>query len=77
MTKAINFKIAKLEKMALTDVKRVTLVRRRHTEMKQVANGLFQTYEIDACSCNGFCGGNFRYEGCSCNGFCGSNYRKD
>lgn len=29
------------------------------------------------CSCNGFCGGNFRYEGCSCNGFCGSNSRKD
>ena len=29
------------------------------------------------CSCNGFCGGNWRYEGCSCNGFCGGNYRKD
>lgn len=29
------------------------------------------------CSCNGYCGGNFRYEGCSCNGYCGGNYRKD
>lgn len=32
---------------------------------------------MSSCSCNGFCGGNFRYSGCSCNGFCGSNYRKD
>ena len=29
------------------------------------------------CSCNGYCGGNFRYEGCSCTGYCGGNYRKD
>jgi len=36
-----------------------------------------ETGEISNCSCNGFCGGNFRYSGCSCNGFCGSNYRKD
>lgn len=36
-----------------------------------------ETSEISNCSCNGFCGGNFRYSGCSCNGFCGSNYRKD
>ena len=36
-----------------------------------------ETSEISNCSCNGFCGGNFRYSGCSCNGFCGSNFRKD
>lgn len=34
-------------------------------------------YDFKACSCNGYCGGNFRYSGCSCNGYCGSNYRKD
>lgn len=77
MTKVINLKISKLEDLAYTNAKKVTLVRRHHIEMKQVANGTFETYEIDACSCNGYCGGNFRYEGCSCNGYCGSNYRKD
>lgn len=41
---------------------------RRHLETE---------YDFKACSCNGYCGGNFRYSGCSCNGYCGSNYRKD
>lgn len=37
----------------------------------------YSSVSFGSCSCNGFCGGNFRYEGCSCNGYCGSNSRKD
>lgn len=77
MSKAINIKITKLEEMAYANVQKVTLVRRHHRQMTHAGHELFHDYEIDACSCNGFCGGNFRYDGCSCYGFCGSNSRKD
>lgn len=65
--------LAQLNACAITPVKRV----RRELTNRQPVNVLGDEYDIKACSCNGFCGGNFRYEGCSCNGFCGSNSRKD
>ena len=77
ITKTINSKLAKFEEKAYANVHSVTSVRRHHRVFKHAVHERALAYDVTACSCNGFCGGNFRYEGCSCNGFCGSNSRKD
>mgnify|MGYP004463664281 CR=1 FL=1 len=76
----LDTKLVSFEEEAINNFEEVTPIENlKSTEamllMLSVLAG--EAREISNCSCNGFCGGNFRYSGCSCNGFCGSNYRKD
>lgn len=73
----LSKKINELEKTAFLNANVVTPVRRHLIRKKCLVTTYTEEYEFNACSCNGYCGGNFRYSGCSCNGYCGGNYRKD
>lgn len=72
-------KLEQLEESAIENVEQVVPLKEKEESSEKPENLISPNYSSISfgCSCNGFCGGNFRYEGCSCNGLCGSNSRKD
>lgn len=72
-------KLTRLEETAQINTERIIPIKKNLyaivTSFQE--NPYEEEYDFKGCSCNGYCGGNFRYSGCSCNGYCGSNYRKD
>lgn len=75
----LSEKLEQLEASAIENVDEVTPIKEEESTEKpeDIETPNFSQISFGSCSCNGYCGGNFRYEGCSCNGYCGSNYRKD
>lgn len=73
-------KLELLEASAIENVDEVTPLKEEENSAKEpesISTPDYSQITFGSCSCNGYCGGNFRYEGCSCNGYCGSNSRKD
>jgi len=77
MYASVTKKLVGFENEAVSNFENVTPVVGLNTSAAAMTLLSTLSGELSSCSCNGFCGGNFRYEGCSCNGFCGSNSRKD
>lgn len=74
-----NEKLEQLEASAIENVDEIVPLEENEENLEtpdDVERPNFSSISF-GCSCNGYCGGNFRYEGCSCNGYCGSNSRKD
>ena len=78
-TMELNEKLERLEASAIENVDEIVPLKEDEDTLETPDN--LEKPNISSisfgCSCNGYCGGNFRYEGCSCNGYCGGNYRKD
>lgn len=75
----LNEKLEQLEASAIENVDEIVPLKEDEESIVTPDNVEHQNFSSISfgCSCNGYCGGNFRYEGCSCNGYCGSNSRKD